>query len=247
MIEPAVLITVPPDLQTFAKEVFQLAIDKGWYNKARKLHEQTFLAAGELHEAGEEYRSGHPLQHIYPKGQSNVTYAADPMVVAGVAVKPEGFPMEVADCLIRLLDFAASRDINIDDAVSEVLWQLRSDQETLYEEPHKSSKDLESDLLDEVLRCNAALAAGDPIPYLAGAQRSIQQTDEMELWTPYEFGLKDEPHLLTEYERYKWTLGRAVVLLFGLADGVGFDLMAMARVKHAYNQTRPHRHGGKVI
>lgn len=47
------------------------------------------LVVSELSEAVEEMRSGHSLDHLYHSGEK---------------MKPEGFPVEVADAIIRILD-----------------------------------------------------------------------------------------------------------------------------------------------
>lgn len=41
-------------------------------------------------------------------------------------------------------------------------------------------------------------------------------------------------------------LAGAVLLLLDLAAKLGIDVEEMVAIKHAYNQTRPYRHGGKV-
>jgi NTP pyrophosphatase (non-canonical NTP hydrolase) len=37
------------------------------------------------------------------------------------------------------------------------------------------------------------------------------------------------------------------IRLFDLCGKAGIDLEKMVKIKHEYNATRPHRHGGKVI
>ena len=41
-------------------------------------------------------------------------------------------------------------------------------------------------------------------------------------------------------------LADVVIRCFDLAEKLGVDLQAAIEAKHAYNQTRPHRHGGKL-
>lgn len=48
-------------------------------------------------------------------------------------------------------------------------------------------------------------------------------------------------------ERVALALNHILAALGRLACSTGVDLLAMAELKHAYNQTRPYRHGGKVL
>lgn len=68
--------------------------------------EKLMLTVSELAEALEELRKGFATDHIY--------FHKD---VDGLS-KPEGFPIEVADALIRLLQLTAACDIDIDAAVN---------------------------------------------------------------------------------------------------------------------------------
>lgn len=76
-------------IKEWCKAFYDNAVEKGFYeNKgAENLGERMFLILGELFEAYEEYRNGNSLEEIYTKDG-----------------KPEGFPVEVADALIRLGD-----------------------------------------------------------------------------------------------------------------------------------------------
>ena len=42
-------------------------------------------------------------------------------------------------------------------------------------------------------------------------------------------------------------LADAVIRIFDLADACGINIDAEMERKHAYNRTRPHRHGGKLL
>lgn len=66
---------------------------------------KTALIANEVAEAIEELRDGHVPREVY--------YRSDG--------KPEGFPTELADVIIRALDMAAMLGIDIDQAVQEKL------------------------------------------------------------------------------------------------------------------------------
>lgn len=82
------------DLEEFMHEVNALAVEKGWYAHPRTPVEALMLVVGELSEAVEEIRKASPM----------VYYDGD---------KPEGEGVEIADTLIRLLDYCAWRGIPI--------------------------------------------------------------------------------------------------------------------------------------
>lgn len=81
-------------------EIHTVAIAKGWWEKPREMGEMIALAHSEISEALEEVRNG-KLE----------TYYTD--VGAGGPRKPEGFYVELADAVIRLLDTAGSRKVDI--------------------------------------------------------------------------------------------------------------------------------------
>lgn len=85
-------------LNTLAKEIHENAIKHGWWETKRSLPEILCLCHSELSEALEEARKGHHEKHVYYKGK-----------------KPEGVPVEMIDCTIRILDYLASLEIDIDE------------------------------------------------------------------------------------------------------------------------------------
>lgn len=42
-------------------------------------------------------------------------------------------------------------------------------------------------------------------------------------------------------------LADAVLRIFDLAEFLGLDIIGMIAAKHAYNRSRPHKHGGKLV
>lgn len=94
-------------IQRLQREVHRRAVEKGWWGddgKAdRNLYEQVALMHSELSEAVEELRNGHAPDHEY--------YREDG--------KPEGFGVELADCVIRILDTCERYGINLEALIDE--------------------------------------------------------------------------------------------------------------------------------
>lgn len=88
-------------LYKLAQEIHGNAVAHGWWDEERNLLEIVALCHSELSEAVEEYRAGRDM--IYP----------------GVGGKPEGIATEMADCLIRILDWFGHEGLDVDGVVRE--------------------------------------------------------------------------------------------------------------------------------
>ena len=102
-------------LNELAKEVHEIAVSKGFWDKERNLSEVLLLIISEVVEALEEYRDGRPLTKIEYESKEGVRSRYQ----SSISEKPVGFPTEVADTFIRMLDMCAAYNIDIDKAVRE--------------------------------------------------------------------------------------------------------------------------------
>lgn len=91
----------PKAFSEIQKEVHTLAKEKGWWDpdKLRSVGDTFMLMCSEVHEAYEAYRSGHAFEIFYEKG------------------KPEGVPIELADAVIRIMDFCEAQNIDLEEAI----------------------------------------------------------------------------------------------------------------------------------
>lgn len=89
-------------LNELAAEIHQNAISHGWWETQREAPEILMLCVSELAEALEEYR----------EGRTETWYACRDK-------KPEGMYVEMVDCLIRILDYLAHENVDIDRTAAE--------------------------------------------------------------------------------------------------------------------------------
>ncbi len=103
-------------LNELAKEIHQNAVDHGWWEEERSFGEIIALCHSELSEALEEYREGHHPTEGYYKCKADDIDCVEECKECQLA-KPEGIPIELADCIIRILDYCGKEGINIDEAI----------------------------------------------------------------------------------------------------------------------------------
>ena len=84
---------------------YKNAKDHGWHDSTRTIGDLICLMHSELSEALEEHRNGHSPSEVYFNDDK--------------PNKPEGIPVELADCIIRIFDFCGLHDINLEAVLKQ--------------------------------------------------------------------------------------------------------------------------------
>lgn len=88
------------DINNLLQSVHKNAKEHGWWEEERSFGDIIALCHSELSEALEEHRNGHAPTEIYYNGE-----------------KPEGIPIELADVVIRIMDYCGHAGIDLQSAL----------------------------------------------------------------------------------------------------------------------------------
>jgi len=193
----------------YIKEIHNIAKSKGWWEKPIKIEDLILLSNCELSEAVEELRKGHSPNHVYYSG----IMEPDGIVNNN---KPEGFPIEISDILIRVFDYLgyvyetkALSDIGHHNS-GLLFYSFDEIIENNFEETFKKVLDIYT--LDE--------------RYHGDINQKL-----------YYLGKE-----LFKVEKYQ-DLVKVIVLILNLDYRFTLDLEDAMKIKIEFNRTRPYRHG----
>lgn len=113
-------------LNRLAGKIHKTVIEHCWWETERELPEVLMLCVSELSEALEEYRDGRPNEwymcnEIFgdstpclPKDETQWRMFGHTAECEYRSAKPEGIAVAMVDCIIRIFDYLAHIDIDID-------------------------------------------------------------------------------------------------------------------------------------
>lgn len=114
-------------MNKFAAEVHQNAVEHGWWDEERTFGEIIALCHSELSEALEEYRAKRPMFWQHCQGSSIPCvregcgdWCDGVCEINSLGEKPEGIAVELADCIIRILDWFGKDGADTDDLLEDV-------------------------------------------------------------------------------------------------------------------------------
>lgn len=102
-------------LNKLRDEIHQNAVEHGWWDEERSFGDIIALCHSELSEALEEYRSGNDRIKKLPIYYSGGGYISS--LPTECCKKPEGIATELADCIIRILDYCGKANIDIEEVI----------------------------------------------------------------------------------------------------------------------------------
>lgn len=105
-------------LNELAKEVHENAVAHGWWKKEPSFGDIISLCHSELSEALEEYRAGKDEIYYRCTRNGNIAHVCDGVCPPCNYGQPEGIAIELADCILRILDYCGHAGIDIDEAIA---------------------------------------------------------------------------------------------------------------------------------
>ena len=112
-------------LNEYRDKIHENAVAHGWWDEERSFGDIVALCHSDLSEALEEYRSGRPMECKWCELRNDACVRAECNLYNGncpygfMGSKPEGLAVEMADCLIRILDWFGKEGLDVDRIVQE--------------------------------------------------------------------------------------------------------------------------------
>lgn len=110
-------------LNEMAQEAHQIAKEHGFWDPEPSFGDLVALMHSELSEALEEYGAGRPMVwygcEFDGEPCDKVTCESKECNGAYLKDKPEGIAVELADCIIRILDWAGHEGVDLDAIIRE--------------------------------------------------------------------------------------------------------------------------------
>lgn len=191
-------------MNKFAQEVHQNAVAHGWWDDPRTFGEIISLCHSELSEALEEVRANRPMMYFV---ETNGFVVAD--MSERKDEKPEGIAVELADCIIRVLDFFGREEFDTDALLLQARTTIMCD---------VPCRVYNASLGDCIARWHLLLS----LAYSCWCRASGSYASALRM-------------------------ARCVCEIQEWAEENGVDMEMALDIKHAYNKTRPYRHGGKAL
>ena len=209
------------NLNKFAKEVHQNAVDHGFWEDERDITETIALIHSEFSEALEEYRANRPMiwfeckeiEHstpkvCAPKDEYDYLVFDQKGTCPHRGKKPEGIAVELIDGCIRILDlFGKNGRVCSSSTIAELINRIRAN--------------------------NPKLNEDTPLPTLVCALHSLTAR------------AGDRCYAVTNKDAALAPLEAALGLVFFWTSENGVDPEALMVQKHEFNKSRPYKHGKK--
>ncbi len=204
------------DMTNFSQEVHKNAVEHGWWDEERSFGEIIALCHSELSEALEELRAGRPMvwQHCQNCDEPCMRDGCGDWnngmcEIDALGRKPEGIAVELADCIIRILDWFGKEKLDTGALILQARTTIMCDVPCLV---HAAS------LGDCIARWHLLLS----LAYSCWCRAA-------------------------GFHAAALRMARCVAEIMEWAEMEGLDLESILDIKHAYNKTRPYRHGGKAL